>query len=204
MPFLFDQPETFYTINFIPGIKYGKYDAIFLLGTILIILSVLIFLIFRKNKTKMNNYLIIFFFIFWMPLYANLFYNNVYDFKENIDLLNSSDREKRQERLCNMEKRQTGGGYYCNLFKYLEFIKNKLPANSEYDLVVFQGSEVYFNYYLFPDFKYNKNSYYILFYYPNKYIYQDNKLYRIENGKKIEIGNYKVFAQLDYGQYILK
>lgn len=205
-------PELFYTINLTPGIlissiKFNPLSLTLASGLALIFANLIIFLIFYLKKLDEKKYNAILFgliVIAWLPLYINFTYNNLYDLSENFKVLKFSDSSKRVLRLCNMDNRQNVGGVYCRLFSFFTFIKNNLPAGSEVQLLTSPGLDAYFNYYLYPDYKIVDQADYLLFYYPNSYIYKDSLLYHRQGDKDFVMGKYKILFAKGNGEFILK
>lgn len=207
-----DLPELFYTINLtpgilLPGIKFGPLTLSLVSGLFLIFASLIFFLIFHFKKLGEKKYQVILFsliIVAWLPLYINFTYNNLYDLSENLKALKYNNLNKRILRMCDIDNRQNLGGAYCRLFSFFTFIKNHLPAGTEVQLLTAPGREIYFNYYLYPDYKIVDNSNYLLFYSPNNYMFKNNILYKREGKKNLIIGKYEMlFAKSDI-EFILK
>jgi len=207
-----DLPELFYTINLTPpillqGIKFGPLSITLITGVFLLLAGLIVFLFFHFKKLGEKKFRAILFGLItlaWLPLYLNFTYNNLYDLSENLKALKFSDSSKRVLRLCNMDNRQNVGGVYCRLFSFFTFIKNNLPAGTEVELLTSPGLDGYFNYYLYPNYNIVKQADYILFYYPNSYIYKDNILYHRQGDKDFVMGKYKILFAKSNGEFILK
>jgi hypothetical protein len=210
---LTDLPEAFYTINLLPGIlmptkKFGLLTLALIIGAFFIIACLAVFFIFyfRKNLGSKKYYSILLGLIaaVWLPLYLNFSYNNVYDLTENLSWLKYSVSAKRILRTCQMDNRQNLGNIYCRLFSFFTFTKNSLPVGTNVQLLTSPGLDGYFDYFLYPNYKIVNSADYILFYYPNDYIYKDNILYHRQGDKDFVVGKYKILFAKSAAELILK
>jgi len=151
---MFNLPEAFYTINIIPSISLWNVPIVWLAG-VGFVLAVIGFFVANKFKfnfsqTQINNKLLILAFIFWMPIFAISFYNNIYDLKENIIDYQGSLEAKQAMRLCNMEKIHQENGHLCQLFPSLNYAHENFPIGS---VIKIPSSSLlpYFSYYFYPD-----------------------------------------------------
>ena len=210
-----NQPEIFSTINFIPPVYYNNKPVTLMIGIIFIFVS--LSLIFIKNKIplfkkyKINKILLVVMIIFWLPLYAVSLYNNIYDLKENLDIIKFNTQAKRVIRFCNMGFYQGAGDVTCKFLSFITLIKNSLPLDSSYKLLTFSGFETNFNYFLYPDFvpaKSISDADFVLLYHPSDYYYGNSKLYqRIINNnqpKAVEMVKYDLVSSMGDGILILK
>lgn len=200
-----DLPELFYTINFMPGIKVGRLTLTLISGLFLILAGLIAFYFKKKLSEKTYKAILLgLIVVAWLPLYINFTYNNLYDLSENFKALPYSDSSKRVLRVCNIDNRQDLGGAYCGLFSFMTFIKNRLPAGTEAELLAAPGLDAYFIYYLYPDYKIVDSSDYLLFYRANNYLFKDNTLYKRAGGKNLIIGKYKLLFAKSNLEFILK
>ncbi len=211
--FFIDQPELFYTINVVPGILYKNIPITILLGSVLILLIIVVLSVKKKIRfidNHFNKLIFLFFIIFWLPLYANFFYNNFYDAVENRDYFQYSEDGKRIVRFCNMDNRGNGGGLACRMFSFIKLAQDSLPAKSKIKILTASPFlRTYFNYYLFPRFNITNNineAEYLLYYFDNGYSYRDNVLYKIEpdNQGGVRVGEYLLVNSMGPARLILK
>jgi len=162
MNFLFfDQPEMFYTINFYPGIMYGSISLTLIIGCALLFFVSLAVLLKEKIKFVRKNFngiIISLFVVFWVPSAINFFYNNFYDFLENLERRHYSVSAKRILRFCDLENRGGGSGAVCQMFSFIKFAENNLPANAKVKILTVNSMlKNFFYYYLTPRFNITEN-----------------------------------------------
>lgn len=210
-----NQPEIFSTINFIPPVYYNNKPVTLMIGAIFIFAA--LGLIFFKSKLPflkqyhVNKILLVVMVIFWSPLYAVSLYNNIYDLKENLDIYKLNNQGKRVVRFCNMGFYQGVGDVACKFLSFTTLIKNSLPHNSSYKLLILPGFETNFNYFLYPDFlpaeSFNGADF-VFLYYPPDYYYDNNKLYQrtVSNNQPeaVELGKYDLAGSMGDRILILK
>ncbi len=177
----FDQPEAFFTINYIPGFFIEKIPLTIMIGTVFVLCF--LFFYFFKTKKK-NNFFIFLILVFWMPVYAIYFYNNFYDIAENLKIIKRENSVKRILRICNMERYYSNSSAYCRIFSFVDIMGSALPYGTEVKLLTSPYLSPYVQYYLYPYLKFNDNSKYILLYYSNKHYYEDGSVYNLDNGEK--------------------
>jgi len=202
-----DQPEAFLTINMIPGILYNSVSFTRVFGAIFVALILLMVFLRRKSKSineNFNNIIIVFFAIFWTPLFINFFYNNIYDLSENLQYSKHDISGKRIIRLCNIDHRQNLGGTFCKLFSFITYSKNNLPQKTEVKLITSPSLNPYLHYYLYPYFTFNNNASNVLLYFSPDHYYEDSALYKKNKNDNIEIGQYIVVGNMGPGRLILK
>ena len=201
---LIDQPEILSTINLIPSAAYRGIPLTLIIG----LPAMLLIIIFARKLTPVR--LIFLVLVFWLPLYANTVYNASYDLVENFSYHDLNLSKKRVLRLCNIDHRQGLNNSFCQLFSFFIQSKKVLPKNPTVALAVAPGMDIFFQYYLFPDFKFSDQAKadYLLYYFPFDYRFLDGSLYRRgkdPNGSdKKMIGNYFLKGALGPAKLILE
>ncbi|PIR12910.1 hypothetical protein COV49_03850 [Candidatus Falkowbacteria bacterium CG11_big_fil_rev_8_21_14_0_20_39_10] len=211
---LADQPEILSTINIIRPILFKNISLTKIIGLSLIFVIVILFISKNKAKIIKNNFNQILFYLFlafWLPLFVNHFYNNMYDFKENIENIHLNQGEKTKDRICKIDNYQNLGGSFCQSFSFVNFSRQALPENSNISVLTTPGLQPYFHYYLIPYYKFADKvgeADYLLYNISSPdYYFIEGRLYRKSKIKSEEdqlIGNYRVFNLLNKRQIILQ
>ena len=188
MTLLFDQPEVLSTINIVQGFLYKDVPLLWIIGGIFIFATfILVILKIKFDILKINFTSIIIFIIliFWLPLLINFFYNNVYDFKENLEMFKHDVSGKRIIRYCNMDRRQGLNGEFCDLMPFIKVIKETIPKNSTVKISSKLGMSPYFYYYdLYALYNFvhdPRQADYVIFYYSPDYYFKNDILYQAKN-----------------------
>lgn len=130
--FLTFQPERFFWINILPTITVG---GISILKYLFIFISIIIFVlvIFKiRDKTLRKHWskiILTIFFIAWFVVEARMIYENINWLKRDIvNLRNLSQDQKREILISQMVSQSKFGS---DLYAYLDFVKNKIPAEAK-------------------------------------------------------------------------
>lgn len=211
---LLHTPEVSYTINIVRGFLYKNIPLLWIVG---IIFSLCIFILFfikkfvKRVRIINNNFrliIICLILIFWLPLFINLFYNNVYDFTDNLDYYKYDISGKRIIRLCNIDHYQKLGNVYCRIFSFILYTKNTLQTGETIKILSHPFMANYFQYYFYPYFNFTdsiEKADYLVYYYSSDFYYQDNILYKKFSDNKDEIvGRYDIVGARGSQEIILK
>lgn len=208
---MFNLPEAFYTINIIRSIDINEISIVLILGILLFFIIFIIYYIKSSSKLKfnLNNLILVIIFIFWIPVYLIIFYNNIYDLQENfVEYKNKNVLERHKIRLCNMEKVHSSNGQICQLFSYIELVNDSIPSSSLVKIISSPFIEPYLHYYLYPDYDFTydiKNANFVLFYMSQEEYFIENSILKKKlNKKNEEIGSYKIIKSAGPGKFILK
>jgi len=207
MLLLFRQLEIFSSINLIGSIYYKSLPLMLPLGAIFVFLVLVLFLFFKKFDFK--KWLIFVMILCWLPMLMNEYYNRVYDFSENFEIMSKSVAEKKMVRLCTMDFNQRLGGFFCGISFFLEKVFKSIDAGASVKLISMSGSDVYMNYPLETKYKLVRTideAEYLLFYLSSdQYILEGKALYQIgANGNKDLRGHYEMYQLIGNRMAILK
>lgn len=193
--FLVDQPEIFQSINFIPGFEYRSVPVLFILAGLWLFCLLILFFINKKIK-KFNFSLAILALtlVFWLPLYANSFYNNLYDLSDNWQYYSGDNYSRQKFRLCQIDKNQNLGETWCNIFALIDLAKNIIPQGANLKIITNDFTQPYLVYFFYPRYHLIADiqmaKYLVLYRADNIFYLKNNFLYQ---GDK-NLGNYKLLA----------
>jgi hypothetical protein len=203
-------PEVLFTINIIPGLLYKNIFFSWIVGVIFLICVLILFFI-KKVKIINNNFKFIILclvFIFWLPLYLNFFYNNIYDSMDNLEYGKYDINGKRIIRLCSMDYDQKIGGIYCRIFSFIKFTENTLPSNKTIKILSQPSLENYLQYYFYPYFNLTNSiekADYLVYYYSADFYYKNNVLYakNADNSEAV-VGRYSLLGSRGTQELVLE
>lgn len=213
MIFFIDQPEVLSTINIIQGYLYKNVPLLWIIGGIFIFaIFVLVILKIKFDILKRNftNIIIFIILIFWLPLFINFFYNNVYDVKENLEMFKHDVSGRRIIRYCNMDHRQGLNGEFCDLMPFIKIIKETIPEKSTIKISSKLGMSPYFYYYdlynLYNFVHDPRQANYVIFHYSPDYYFKDSILYQAKSDfnnlvEDREIGKFSIIKRT--GTYLV-
>lgn len=175
------QPELLSSINVILSPVFFGISLVTLIG-VLLVSSIVLLILFKKKNT--NNIIIGSIIVFWLPLFAHFFYNNILEIRQTFFMVNEPYHEQVRWRYCSIDYHQHLGGSLCQVQKFSEFIHQNIPEGSQ---IAFASNPValYLEYQLVDRYMISNNletADYILLYHSqeNFHLSNEGRLSRIE------------------------
>jgi hypothetical protein len=180
MQIFIDQSESLASINGIPAVDYWGLNSTLLLGYIFLLVFTLLFIFRRRLNHKYAGLFVIA--LFWLPLYANFTYNNIYDLWENADYWALDLGYKLQKRHCDIDRRNFYGNDFCRLPAFARFIKENIPPGHKVDIFSDYSTKVYLRYHIYPEHRLAEPADYLITA-GGPYRYQSGVLYGWDRAK---------------------
>jgi hypothetical protein len=177
------------------------------MGIILILLLVFLFLSGKSRFVK--KWLLLILMISWLPMYLNYSYNNLYGFEDNLKMINQPMSAKQQQRYCAVATNIGSQNFFCGLFPFLDYVFATVEPGSFVKWISNTDSDPYVNYQLKTKFNLVRDikeaDYLILYYAPDRYVFNQDMLYRIDqSGKSEALGKYMIYGFIDSQLAILQ
>jgi hypothetical protein len=151
MNFFIHQPEILLTINFILGPSLGGFAAVSIFSAAFLLLALLGYFVARRYKWDRSTLIFALAALLWLPLLAQSIYSSFREFNDTWFTLGLREREQIIWRYCRIDSYQHLGGGFCELYPFIEHVRQTVPKNSRIALVT-SNLWAYFNYYLYADY----------------------------------------------------